>query len=446
MASRPDTSARPRTLLTTAYRDGPLYDYWGSNQPRTPFRLGGKRLIAPGLRFIQQNVPGIEILEMPTAGEYRRALRRGWDQVGVSFYLDETRRALEMADEARRAGVGEVWGGNYGVLTPEVRPHFDRVFLGYAEHQVAEALGHKLDRLVHPPMVVPFGMPFWKIVRFGALYTTRGCRFGCTFCQTPAFAPKPSAIPLESIERVIKCYARHGVVDLLIPDENFGILSGHAGAVGELLARHGMLWTVMTRIDYLLQHFDQWKDQGLEGVMIGIESLVQEGLNALNKRSDLEKLYQVVELCRRHGIVTIGFYIIGLESDTEESIRASILKLASMRFDLVQVCILTPLPHTPLWQRIEGSYGIDTSDYSQFDGKHLVWRHPHLSKAKIEALLDWSFKTLYPGTNFAKTLTKHAGAHRRRLGRFRAVPYLLGNTLKLNLQPFRQLPMLRSDG
>ena len=77
---------RPRRILiSTAWRDGPLYDYWGSNQPRTLFLLGGKRFISPGLRFIRQNVPGIEILEMPTADEYRRALARGWDIAGISF-------------------------------------------------------------------------------------------------------------------------------------------------------------------------------------------------------------------------------------------------------------------------------------------------------------------------------------------------------------------------
>jgi hypothetical protein len=94
--------------MSTARRDGPLYDYWGSNTPHTLLRLSARRFISPGLRFIRQNVPGIEILEMPTAGQYRSALARGWDIVGISFYLDETRRALEMAAEARRAGVAEV--------------------------------------------------------------------------------------------------------------------------------------------------------------------------------------------------------------------------------------------------------------------------------------------------------------------------------------------------
>ena len=116
-------ASRPRTLIATVWREGPLYDYWGSNSTNTLFRLSGKRVVSPGLRFLKQNVPGIEILEMPTVDEFRRVLARGWDIVGVSFYLHETRRALAMVDEARRAGTREVWGGNYGVLTPS-RPAF----------------------------------------------------------------------------------------------------------------------------------------------------------------------------------------------------------------------------------------------------------------------------------------------------------------------------------
>jgi hypothetical protein len=437
--------SRPRCLLTTAYREGSFYDYFGSNTPPTLFRLGGKRLISLGLRFLKQNIPGIEILEMPTAEQYRRALRRGCDIVGISFYLNETHRVAEMISMAREAGVAQVWGGNYGALTPEVRPWFDRIFVGYSENEVAETLGYKLNNLVHPPLLVPFGAPPLKIVRFGVLFTTRGCSFGCTFCQTPAFAPKPVIIPLASIDRLLKHYTDHGVVDVLIPDENFGVIPRHASEVTALLAKHGILWSVMTRVDYLLQHFDEWQSRGLSGVLIGVESMDQQGLDVLRKRSTMEMLYEAVALCRNHGIVMVGFYIIGLESDTEESIRSSIWKLRELDFDLVQMCVLTPLPQTPLWRRIQERYGINTTDYSQFDGKHLVWNHPALSKQQMEDLLQWSFKVLYPRTNPAKTIFKHVCAHGRRLGRLRVIPYMIGNMLKLNLHPFQQLPFLPTE-
>jgi hypothetical protein len=68
--------SHPRILISTVCRDGPLYDFWGSNTPHTLLRLGGKRFISLGLRFIKQNVPDLEILEMPTADEYSSCVRQ----------------------------------------------------------------------------------------------------------------------------------------------------------------------------------------------------------------------------------------------------------------------------------------------------------------------------------------------------------------------------------
>jgi radical SAM superfamily enzyme YgiQ (UPF0313 family) len=203
-----------------------------------------------------------------------------------------------------------------------------------------------------------------------------------------------------------------------------------------------MLWTAMTRTDLLVQRFDQWRSQGLAGVMIGIESMDQRALDSLEKQTSAERLGHAAELCRRHGIVLVGFYIIGLESDTEESVRAGIRRLAALGCDLVQVCVLTPLPQTPLWRRIEERYGFDERDYSRFDGKHLVWKHPALTKGLVRDLLAWSYGILYPPSNPVQTLRKFTRAHVGRLGLWRTLPHLVGSSLKLNLCPVRQLPML----
>ena len=45
--------------------------------------------ISYGLRFLQVNIPQIEILEYPFWAEYRRTLKLGWDVIGVSFYTKE---------------------------------------------------------------------------------------------------------------------------------------------------------------------------------------------------------------------------------------------------------------------------------------------------------------------------------------------------------------------
>ena len=94
-----------RVLLTTVHRDFGLYDYFRENAPEGfTWRFRMPRRISFGLRFLRQNVPGIEILEYPTRAEYRRMLERGWDVVGFSFYLEESNEILRMAEEARTGG------------------------------------------------------------------------------------------------------------------------------------------------------------------------------------------------------------------------------------------------------------------------------------------------------------------------------------------------------
>ena len=101
-----------RVLLTTRCRDSGIYDYYRENAPRDfRWRFSMPRRISFGLRFLRQNVPGISILEYPTRPEYSAQLRREWDAVGFSFYLDETNDILDMAEEARAMGISQVWGG-----------------------------------------------------------------------------------------------------------------------------------------------------------------------------------------------------------------------------------------------------------------------------------------------------------------------------------------------
>src|ERR1035437_7514407 len=112
-----------RILITTVDREFGLYDYYRENAPANMrWRFGWQREISYGLRFLRQNIPEIEILEYPTRANYRAALRKGWDAVGFSFCIEETNVILEMAEDARRAGVKHLWAGNYGALTPAVQP------------------------------------------------------------------------------------------------------------------------------------------------------------------------------------------------------------------------------------------------------------------------------------------------------------------------------------
>ncbi len=385
-----------RILLTTVPSDSGVYDYFRENAPenfRWRFRM--PRKISFGLRFLRQNVPQVEILEYPTHNEYRAALKRGWDVVGFSFYIEESGRILEMAEEAHRAGVRHLWAGNYGALTPALQGSFDAVFGGYSEAAVARALGKNVSTVVHPPLVSQFRLPGGWPMPVGILFTTRGCSFQCTFCQTTAFAPKPVAITLEAIERVLRFYVEHGIRDVLILDENFGNIPEHAEAVIDLLARYKVRWLVQSRVDLFLRNLDTWIKAGMEGALFGIESFHQDVLKQIHKGEKVEAVMELAARLNRAGKYAQGYYIIGFPSETPASIAEDLKQLATLELDVTQITIVTPHPRTQLWGEIDTKYGIFEKDWAKFDTKHLVWSHPNCVPGSLEALLSTGFKLCY---------------------------------------------------
>ena len=414
--TEPAPQAPPRVLFTTVYREGEGYDYIGANSRSRWFRFRWPRDQSFGLRFLKQNIPELQIVEFPTFEGYKERLEEGWDVVGISFYISETEEALEMADFARASGaVGEVWAGNYGALTPSVQEKFDRVFVGYAEEQVARFFNRKVDRIIHPPLIEHLDTPIGlKLNIYGALFTIRGCSVGCSFCQATSFCNRPSPLPLESIERVLSYYRDQGINVVVIEDESFGANRRHADKVVDLLDEYGMVWGCMARADYLIDKIDEWAQmrrqrpsrrgggknpvRGFAGAAIAIENLHQQVLDGVAKREGAGEIMETVEKLKSYGLGTVGYYMIGFPTDTAASIREDVERLASLKLDLTQICVLTPLPRTKLWEEVAGRYGISDLDYHHFDGKHLVWNHPNLSPEEMEDLLDWSMRKVNPRT------------------------------------------------
>jgi hypothetical protein len=428
-----------RILLTTVDRDFGLYDYYRENAPdRFRWRFQMPRRISFGLRFLRQNIPEINILEYPTRAEYLTALKQGWDVVGFSFYLEESNHILGMAEEAHKAGVQRLWAGNYGALTPSLQSNFDDIFNGYSEDAVAQTLGKSIETVRHPPLVSEFRLPGGWPMPIGILFTTRGCSFPCTFCQTTAFAPRPKAIPLESIEEAIRFYVSHGIRFVLILDENFGNIPQQAEAVIELLARYRVNWLVQSRVDLFLRNFDTWVAKGLEGALFGIESFHQEVLKQIHKGEKVEAVMELAQRLNRAGKYSHGYYIIGFPSESPESIREDLTTLASMELDVTQITIVTPHPRTQLWNELDSQFGICEKDWSKFDTKHLVWNHPKCPPGTLESLLKQGFNECYGKDWLRRTGRKFLASRVRR----HDLGDLLLSPLRTRWAKPRQLPYL----
>lgn len=400
---------KKRVLFSTSYiRDKNDIYNWMQTNVTWNSKLHADRTISAGLRFIKQNIPDIEIIEYPTWEQYTDKLKEGWDIVGFSFYLNEVAEVINMIKQARSMGISEIWGGNYGVLTKEIQPYFNRIFTGYAEHEIAKALDYEIREIIHPPLIVPVGLPNLHINWLGVLFTTRGCAYSCRFCQSPSFANKVTKVPIESIERVLAYYKKIGLGGVVILDEFFGMNTKHANQVVELLKNYHHFWWTMTRADLIYKKLDSWDDGklGLGGLGLGLESFNQAVLEKINKKAEAEEVIEIVKDLHSRGIGIIGYYMIGFDIETPESIKSDLEKLRELKLDATQICIITPLPETPLWDEIEQNYGIFEKDYRKFNAKYLVWNHPTISPEEMQKLLHYGFDVANPRRSVFRRLDK----------------------------------------
>jgi radical SAM superfamily enzyme YgiQ (UPF0313 family) len=134
---------------------------------------------------------------------------------------------------------------------------------------------------------------------------------------------------------------------------------------------------------------------GCVGVFIGFESATDEGLVEVHKKYNIRESRDFrasVRRIQRHDISVVGSFIMGLDVD-RPGIGLQIADAANRYgVDILNVMILTPLPGTDLWRKMEEE-GRIASDRFPEDWRYYtltipVGRYQHLSRDEIIDEMD----------------------------------------------------------
>lgn len=299
------------------------------------------------------------------------------DAVFVSAMIIQKDSLQDVARMCRKAGTPVVAGGPYPTASHEEIEGVDHFVLGEAEAVLPDFLADwesgtadRIYRARQKPDITHSVVPRFdllKMNRYGsmAVQYSRGCPFNCEFCDIwIMYGNKPRLKSAESIVREIDTLYRLGWRgSIFIVDDNF---IGNKTRVKEELLPAIEKWEEENRFVFSFyteasinmaadpELMDGMNAVGFDQVFVGIETPSKKSLSETGKRQNLKcDLLEAVRTIQQHGIEVTAGFILGFDSDSEDIFDRQIAFIQAAGIPKAMVGVLTALPGTKLYQRLE---------------------------------------------------------------------------------------------
>jgi len=297
------------------------------------------------------------------------------DMVFTSAMLVQKDSLLDVVERARHAGKRVAVGGPY-VSTTLDELTGDHTFVGEVEdtlpeflHDLALGIPQAVYRSDVKPALTATPVPDFalaKLDRYSAMSVqySRGCPFQCEFCDIiEIYGRVPRTKTGEQMLAELDALHDAGWTGLVfIVDDNF---IGNKKSVKTFLPElaewsraRGQPFSFITEASLNLAEDEQllgmMRDAGFRRVFLGIETPVEESLiEAQKKQNTRGNLLDSVELIQSYGMEVMAGFILGFDSDPEDIFKLQVDFIRESAIPLAMVGLLTALPDTGLWRRLE---------------------------------------------------------------------------------------------
>jgi len=267
---------------------------------------------------------------------------------------------------------------------------------------------YKLIRAIlpHPAIdLVPKDIKYFTPI----IHTSRGCPYRCTFCSISAFYnSKWKARKIDNILAEIESYASQGVKCFSFSDDNLTVDTKRVRAICEKLKDRGLdnlKWRCLSRIDSICKDpgmIDKMVDSGCTTMSLGIESGVQEIINTYKKNITIGHVHEAIKIMNNSSIFHEWYMIIGSgdEFDKPKYIEKNIDFMKKVKFDILQISILTPFPGTELYSKMISENRLLHKNWNKYDCTHCVYQPLYMTPEQIEQYYIQAYKTLYLDRGF----------------------------------------------
>jgi radical SAM superfamily enzyme YgiQ (UPF0313 family) len=342
------------------------------------------------------------------------------DIIGISIITAGAPGAYRIAAMAKKKGITVVIGGSHATLLPdEALQHADAVVIGYAEKTWPQLLrDFKNNQLkpIYKDSSSPFSirmpplnrrmLPRKQYLFTNTLEATRGCPNNCEFCV------------LKDITG--NCHWTRNIKDVVEEIETMGkqvlFLDSSPTEFKDYMKK---LWREMVPLRvkwYGASTFRFTQDEeaiklasqsGCKGLLMGFESLNQGALNGINKAfNNTARFKEGIKRLHDHGIAVLGCFVFGFDEDDPSVFEKTVEFSDSAKIDIVKYAVLTPLPGTPVFNKLKKQDRIITDDWNLYDTEHVVYRPKQMSPEKLEEGCKWAFYQTYKYSSIFKRIMR----------------------------------------
>jgi radical SAM superfamily enzyme YgiQ (UPF0313 family) len=339
------------------------------------------------------------------------------DLVGVTGMVMHAPRAYQIAQRFRQRGIPVVMGGPHASSLPlEAKEYVDAVVVGEAEKVWGGLIeDFKKGRLKAFYKAEAYcsmkGIPAPRrdllhreaYMTVNCVQTTRGCPHQCDFCHVTHFFGK--TYRCRPVEEVIEEVKRLDGEFVVFIDDN---IAGNRHYAQELFARLKPLkkkWAsqasmTLTRDPELLKLA---AESGCVSLFIGVESLSSENLKEVNKAFNrVSQFEEAMKALHDHDIMILAGFIFGLDHDDEGVFERTLRFCERNRIELPTFFILTPLPGTALFQRMESEGRLLHKDWGQYNGATVVFKPRLMTEETLQRGFNWACKEGYSWNSIFK--------------------------------------------
>ncbi|HWW85779.1 MAG TPA: radical SAM protein [Vicinamibacterales bacterium] len=240
------------------------------------------------------------------------------------------------------------------------------------------------------------------------LLASRGCPEFCTYCPhriLAGYRARSIANIADELERLCDQYRRPYVI---FRDPLFSEQRDRCLELCDAIQTRGLTLTfeAETRLDRLDRELlDKLYAAGFRAMSFGVESLDPATLKKSGRRP-IPQTHQreIIDHCRRKGIVTAAFYVLGFLQDDWNSIAATIDYATDLGSTFAQFKILTPYPGTPMFKQLDPL--LTETDWEKFDGYTPTFEHPNLTHRELMFLLGAAYKRFYMRPSYLANFLK----------------------------------------